>query len=223
MRLFPQVLLTLLVAANAATSAVIYVDLPPPEGFLGIGPGNPFTRNFDFDQNGSTDLQFVAGVEIYGFYVSNPVSTRVVGVSGFGLVPMQFNETIGSILGPTANPRAALFPSPQNWFAIERYIQLSHGFNDGGDITGGPWHPFDDAYGENAYLGFEFQGEGGPHYGWIRIQEFAGVGGFFLEYAYEDTPGAAIRAGQIPEPSTWAFILGGVTLAALRRRRKSRA
>ena len=136
---------------------------------------------------------------------------------------MQFDETIGSILGPTANPRAALFPNPQNWFAITQYFQLSHGFNDGGDISGGPWHPFEDGYGEDAYLGFEFQGDNGRHHGWIRIHEFAGLGGFFREHAYEDTPGAAIRAGQIPEPSTWAFILGGVTLAALRRRRKLRA
>lgn len=223
MRLFPQVLLTLLVAANAATSAVVYVDLPEPEGFLGGLFGQEGIKRFDFDNNGTTDLQFSAGINIYGFYVTSPASTRVVGVSGFGVVPMQYDEPIASILGPTANPRASLFPSPQSWFAITGYFQLSHGFNDSGNITGGPWHPFEDAYGEDAYLGFEFQGDGGTHYGWIRIHEFAGLGGFFREYAYEDTPGMGIRAGQIPEPSTWAFIVGGVTLAALRRRRKLRA
>ena len=189
-----------LLAVTAARSSIVYVDLPDPEGFLGIGPGNPFTRTFDFDRNGTIDLEFTAGVDIFGFYVVGPEGayTRVVAVSGFGVVPMQFGEEIGSLLGPTANPRAALFPSPQEWFALTGYSQLSHTFNDSGNVTGGPWHPFDDAYGEDAYLGFEFQAEDGIHYGWIRIHEFAGVGGFFREYAYESRPGVPILAGAKP-------------------------
>jgi hypothetical protein len=224
MKLFPRMLLAMLVAVQAATSAVVYVDLiGANEGFLGIGPGNPFARNFDFDQNGSTDLQFVTGTDIYGFYVTSPITTRVVGVSWFGVVPMLYDEPIGSILGPTANPRAAVYADPQRWFAITQYFQLSHGFNDNGDVMGGPWHPTADAYGEDAYLGFEFQGEGGAHYGWIRIHEFAGLGGFFREYAYEDAAGVGIRAGQIPEISSLTFITGGIVLSLLRRRRAGRS
>jgi len=206
------------------SSAVVYVDLPEPEGFLGIGPGNPFTKTFDFDGNGTTDLEFQAGVDIFGFYVVGAAgaSTRVVGVSGFGVVPMVYGESIGSILGPTANPRASLFPSDQAWFELTGYSQLSHIFNDGGNVTGGPWHPENDAaYGEDAYLGFEFQGDDGTHYGWLRIHEFAGVGGFFREYAYNDTPGENILAGQIPEPSTTVLLIGGFAFVVGRRRRNN--
>ena len=211
----------LLLAADAASSAVVYVDLPEPEGFLGIGPGNPFTKTFDFDGNGTTDLEFQAGVDIFGFYVTNPSTTRVVGVSGFGVVPMVFGETIGSILAEAQNPRAAAFSSPQSWFSITGFFQLSHGFSGDGDIIGGPWHPFDDAFGEDAYLGFEFQGDDGTHYGWLRIQEFAGVGGFFREYAYNDTPGESILAGQIPEPSTTVLLIVGFALVVGCRRRNN--
>lgn len=207
----------MLLAVGAANSSVVYVDLPEPEGFLGIGPGNPFTKSFDFDGNGTTDLEFLAGVDVFGFYVLAPSTTRIVHVSLFGVLPMYPGEEIGSILGPTANPRAALFSADPVWTHLTGPAQLSHGFSADGDIVGGPWHPFDDAYGEDAYLGFEFQAEDGKHYGWIRIHEFAGVGGFFREYAYNDTPGESILAGQIPEPSTSILMMGGLVFAVGRR------
>ena len=65
---------------------------------------------------------------------------------------------------------------------------LSFGFNDGDDVVGGAWHDEATGIGDNAYLGIEFLGDAGTHYGWIHIQEFAGLGGWFYEYAYEDTP-----------------------------------
>lgn len=223
MRRSLSILTTVLLAAGAASDAVVYVDVPEPEGFLGIGPGNPFTKTFDFDGNGTTDLEFLAGVDVFGFYVVGPegASTRVVGVSGFGVVPMQAGEEIGSILGPALNPRAAAFSSPQSWFELTGYSQLSFIFSGDGNQIGGPWHPFNDAYGEDAYLGFEFQGDDGIHYGWLRIHEFAGVGGFFREYAYNDTPDEGLMAGQIPEPSSVALLGSGLVALFGRRRRNN--
>lgn len=224
MRQSLTVLAALLLAADAASSAVVYVDLPEPEGFLGIGPGNPFTKTFDFDGNGTTDLEFLAGVDVFGFYVLAPPTSRVAFVSLFGVLPMYPGEEIGSILGPTSNPMAALFPDDPVWTHLTGPARLSFLFNDAGNVTGGPWHPENDAaYGEDAYLGFEFQGDDGTHYGWLRIQEFAGVGGFFREYAYNDFPGESILAGQIPEPSTTVLLIGGFAFVVGRRRRNSQS
>ena len=211
----------LLLAAGAASSAVVYVDLPEPEGFLGIGPGNPFTKTFDFDGNGTADLEFLAGVDVFGFYVLAPATTRIVHVSRFGVLPMYPGEDIGSILGSTTNPRAALFPDDPVWTHLTGPARLSFIFSGDGNQIGGPWHPFDDAYGEDAYLGFEFEGDDGTHYGWLRIHEFAGVGGFFREYAYNDTPGESILAGQIPEPSSVALVGSGLVALFGRRRRNN--
>jgi len=188
----------LLLAGKPASSSIVYVDLPPPEGFFGIGPGNPFTKTFDLDQNGTTDLEFVAGVEIFGFYVKAPPSTRVVVVSGYGVLPMQPGEVIGPELGPTSHPRASLFPDPPLWIALRGLARLSFGFNGNGDITGGPWHPEGAGIGDDGYLGFEFTAEDGVHYGWIHIREFAGLGGWFYEYAYERRPGVPILAAAKP-------------------------
>jgi hypothetical protein len=216
------IVIATLLAAEAASGAVVYVDLPEPEGFLGIGPGNPFTKTFDFDGNGTTDLEFLAGVDVFGFYVLAPPTTRIVHVSLFGVLPMYPGEEIGSILGQTSNPRASLFSADPVWTHLTGPARLSFIFSGDGNQIGGPWHPFDDAFGEDAFLGFEFQAEDGTHYGWIRIHEFAGVGGFFREYAYNDIPGASILAGQIPEPSTTALLIGGLVHVIARRRRNNR-
>ncbi len=190
--------LGVLLAAAAARSSIVYVDLPPPEGFFGIGPGNPFTKTFDFDHNATVDLEFVAGVEILGFYVKAPPPNRVVYVSLYGVLPMQPGEVIGPELGPTSHPRACLFPDPPLWTPLTGLATLSFGFNDNGDITGGPWHPEGAGIGDDGYLGFEFMAQDGVHYGWIHIQEFAGVGGWFYEYGYEGRPGVPILAGAKP-------------------------
>ncbi len=188
----------LLLAAAPASSSIVYVDLPPPEGFFGGAFGRPATKSFDIDGNGTIDIEFVAGLEILGFYVKAPPSTRVVVVSGYGVLPMQPGEVIGPELGPTSHPRACLFPDPPLWTALTGLATLSFGFNDNGDVTGGPWHPEGAGIGDDGYLGFEFTAEDGVHYGWIHILEFAGIGGWFYEYAYEGRPGAPILAAAKP-------------------------
>jgi hypothetical protein len=132
-----QFLITVYISLLAVTarSDLTYVDLPPPEGFFGIGPGNPFTKSFDLDLNGTVDIEFVAGVDIFGFFVQAPPTTRVVAVPGYGVVPMQYGEFIGLNLGPTLHPRAALRSNPQEWSPITGLARLSFAFNDGGDVT----------------------------------------------------------------------------------------
>jgi hypothetical protein len=85
--------------------------------------------------------------------------------------------------------------------------------------TFGDWSPDTD-----AFLGFYFQGTGGPQAGWAEITTGTTNDSFeVLSYAYETQANTPIDAGQIaatPEPSTMALVvLGASGLMALRRRR----
>lgn len=57
--------------------------------------------------------------------------------------------------------------------------------------TDGYWH-----YSESRYLGIKFQIKGKIHYGWARFKNSACWGATLTGYAYETTPGKAIKAGQ---------------------------
>jgi hypothetical protein len=74
---------------------------------------------------------------------------------------------------------------------------------------------------EDGYIGVEFAGASGIHYGWIR---WIGLGGLYAridQWAWETEPGVPILAGAVPEPG----IMSLLTVAALtlgRRRRYRR-
>lgn len=102
---------------------------------------------------------------------------------------------------------------------------------DAGATAGGPFavslaYPnnpnseFDNATG--AYIGLEFPINATSHFGWVRVTIDNAAGTFVInDWAYNDTPGEGLFAGQVPEPGTLGLLAAGAAgLAAVRRRRK---
>lgn len=76
----------------------------------------------------------------------------------------------------------------------------------------------------NAYIGMSFPEGSDLFYAWIRVDINRSTGYFRIkDWAYNDTPGAAILAGQtVPEPGSLGLLAAGsIGLAALRRRRQA--
>ncbi len=75
-----------------------------------------------------------------------------------------------------------------------------------------------------GYAGIQLINGSDIYYGWIQVAvanyNNGNITGTLIDWAYNNTPGEAIQAGAIPEPSTFALIgaglLGGA--AILRRR-----
>ncbi|MBS0630318.1 MAG: PEP-CTERM sorting domain-containing protein [Verrucomicrobia bacterium] len=90
-------------------------------------------------------------------------------------------------------------------------------------------HPGDlvPADGSNHYYAFAYQADGGPYYGWMELNFNADrSAGTLVQWAYNSVSGASITAGQtsaIPEPATYAALLGAVAAGAAiwRKRRRS--
>ena len=81
-----------------------------------------------------------------------------------------------------------------------------------------------DFRGQQAYMGVEFQRASGTHYGWVSlyVDWFAPVA-VIDSWAWETRPGIPIFAGAVPEPSTWALLVGGgVLMVCLKRKRNER-
>ncbi len=78
--------------------------------------------------------------------------------------------------------------------------------------------------GQHAYMGVEFERAGATHYGWVLLNVASDYPAGRIEaWAWETRPGEAILAGAVPEPSTWALLIGGgVLMVWFRQKRNER-
>lgn len=220
----------LLAAGMAAFSqgTIVYNRMPlnivPPqfpwdaEGYRAIADGNPNNAPsvaMDINGDGENDYHFICGMD-------------------FGVLSLGDNKVAGYFITPWERasakalpPNAAIGPSmsPAAWIGSQDSplgLMLSSWRDIGdpsfmgiGEFAGVP----------SAYLGLQLQIEGRAHYAWLRLgAPLAPLGGgWFYDFAYETRPDTPILAGAVPEPSTWALLVGGgVVMVCFRRKRRER-
>jgi len=175
---------------------IAYFQPPTP---LGYGPVPGFTMlPLDLDRDGVVDFTIDSSLL---------QSTKVVpGGSNRILALPEPPPDLGSYVHPLQAGEVIFLTSTQGGLAwvdgngLVRGSTLSACAAPFGCV--GPW------VGLTAFAGVEFEIAGAAHYGWIRIANFD-LGGNVLDWAYETRPGVPIFAGAVPEPSTWALMMGG--------------
>jgi hypothetical protein len=199
----------LLVSGSCALAqgslTIVYVD--PPDIGAFFGP----PRLIDVNGDGLVDFVFE----------SNQRSFRVLPEGQNAVIarqnPLPDRSSYATPLLPGIEI-GSLPPTGLNWVPTE--------FVGGGYI--GPTFTacttegcLGDFTGLDAFLGVRFQASDGLLYGWMRVSvPFAGVnGGWIHEWAYETRPDTPILAGAVPEPSTWALLIGGSVLMVWFRRK----
>jgi hypothetical protein len=181
----PRLTQRLLAYATVAGAAVACA--PPAQARVVYTPAHKYVNQdfyLDLNHDGINDFHihsyFLSGIGLLQALPVIPIN-RIAAVPGscrnaYGAVAL----ASGAVIGP-GEPF-----SPAATCMVERNSSFS---------SPGPWGFF---FLQQRYLGFEFLIGGKKHYGWARI-EFNGFNfqrsASVLGYAYETTPGKAIRAG----------------------------
>ncbi len=193
--------------------------------------GSPLTVT---DTSNNIMFSFTTGQAMIEAIGTNPSSVETPQFR-LGYVPSPIGSTSKPILGGFAPQPDEFYGSVLNLesFAIKLNagdsIDSASGIYTGNAIAylwkpigsgEGPWVP-----GTTGYAGVQFDDPvtHQTNYGWVLITYGDDKSVTLVNFAY-DTTGAAILAGAIPEPSSWALILAGgaFAAAACRKRRKAR-
>jgi hypothetical protein len=208
---------------QAGIVAAQSTPIRPPVNFSG--------NSWDVDGDGTFEFQFRHRGFAAAFVSVNWGSideVKVAGQGGFGRLlrsPTNLSRleklAIGSMIGSSGT-----FPYTSQ---VSYYARLTSSGGIGSFAS-------DWSKGETGFFGFAFNKGGQRHYGWGELKfdptsvSSKGYGFQVTRAYYNDTPGAAITAGDtgggsaVPEPSTLALAMlaaGGV--AAYRSRRKQPA
>jgi len=192
---------------------VVYRNPPDIPLFVEHAP-----YDLDLDQNGVTDYTLIkTGGDFTAYGMGHNASLALPERPpdlGAYILPLSAGENIGPI--PTA---------PDIWFETYSFepspgqiVRIPGIFHGCVTVGCGP-DPFHDV---TAYWEVQFEIDGNLHYGWVQVATPGNIrnGGTFLDWAYNSVPGQLILAGQVPEPSPWALLIGGGTLLWWRHRRK---
>ena len=204
------VLLGLVPGALLAQGTIRYTALTTPHPYYPLdsvalriySPFLPVSYDLDFDSDGRPEYTFQSSGD-NGFFLIGQNQNKLSLYPMDLLVPLPAGTVIGPSIGsiPWTGGPAAI--SGCNSIGCDGYfIGL-----------------------DSAYAGLQFGLADGTHYGWVQISlpsrtsggwyPFPPNGGWVYGYAWETRPDTPIVAGEVPEPKTWAILLGMAVLWAL--------
>jgi len=201
-----------LVSGTLADAAVIYynvADFGIPWG----GGGSVVAIPVDIDSNGADDFYFrstATQVDIIPFGNNTVYSIAALPPDQGGLATaVGSGQLIGESIDPFVWLALEVNPSRDVGSTLLHCVDLRPGLACTGEFRF-----------IEAYIGLQFESEGGNHFGWLRFDSttaFGFPGGTVRDWAYESEFGGPIRAGAIPEPSVAGLLaLGGLIVSVMR-------
>jgi hypothetical protein len=163
--------------------------------------------DFDVNNDGQIDWSIDARLSRFGW---DGINALAVSTTGFvyqtptlGDQPRVYPLEAGTLIG------GSLEKPTHSWY---------YGFGPSlSSFSNG--QTFGSFYLKEGYLGFEFEAEDSIHYGFAYLQSL-GTGSMRIsQVAWETEPGKAIRAGNIPEPSSFLLLSVSICMALAQRRR----
>jgi hypothetical protein len=205
-------------AIPVVAQGTITVALPQPMGIQSDGL-NTLLWPIDLNGDGLEDFTFAASPGSVSLRTerANRVVYRPDPPPNLGGLVARLEDgfQIGSSLEPSLGWRSSDlvggFVSPGEWAFAAIAIHLSSGSSS--EWPGSP--------GARGFIGIGFELEDGWHYGYFDVTMAAEAGGVLHGWAYNSVPNAPVIARPVPEPSTWALLVGGGGLMGWFRRKRN--
>jgi hypothetical protein len=182
---------------------------------------NQFLYPIDLNGDGLADFTFAAnpvGVALRTER-ANRVVIRLSPPPNIGGRVARLDEgyAVGSSLDPqlawlSSDPVGGYVSPGENAFAA---IAIAVSTGESSDWPNSP--------GARGFIGIQFELGDGFHYGYFDVTMAAEGGGVLHGWAYNSIPNMPLFASPVPEPSTWALLIGGgILMVCLRRKRNAR-